>query len=296
MLEAGRDYIAVRAIRSLKRRRWISLAMITLGALLLVSTVGYFGYAAIARSQLSELEYTVPTQNRVPGVGAAGTSAQGATPTAVGSDDPVAVAIPSSSFISLYPGKLLPGRFWDDPRWSDVDYVAFSSLVQGFAPLDPGTGIQEGLELPPPIRIEIPAISLDSAVMELSIVNLNDARAWETPKHVVGHIPATSNPGEMGNGYLFGHLQSPIKGEGSVFGNLPQIPGLLRNGETVYVVVRNDEGTSFLYQVVETRVVKATDFVLAPSTGATVTLVTCVPKYVYDHRLLVEATLVGVKT
>ena len=290
--------MALRTIRSWKRRRWVSLAMIGLGVLLLSSTAGYYVYAAVARSQLADLEYTVSPENldspAEASTGAVTTPPEGVSPAAAvtGSDSG---ALPSSSFISLYPGKLLPSLYWDDPRRTDVEYDSYTSLFEGFTPLDDSAALEVAGDLPAPTRIEIPAISLDSTVNALSIINLGDARAWETPKNVVGHIPTTANPGEEGNSYLFGHLQSPIRGEGSVFRNLPEIPDLLRQGEKVYIVMSNEERTEFLYQVTQTGVVKATDFTLEHSAGATVTLVSCVPKYVYDHRLLVTAELVGVK-
>ena len=58
----------------------------------------------------------------------------------------------------------------------------------------------------------------------------------------MGRIPNTSNPGELGNGWLFGHLESPIRGEGNVFQRLPEIPALLSAGDPVYVSLLNEDG------------------------------------------------------
>ena len=87
----------------------------------------------------------------------------------------------------------------------------------------------------------------------------------------------------------------PIRGEGNVFRKLPQIPEHLRNGDPVYVALEDGEG-EYLYQVTGTRVVHQDDLELYDSDYAAVTLVTCVPKRYYDHRLLVTARLVGVKS
>jgi LPXTG-site transpeptidase (sortase) family protein len=111
---------------------------------------------------------------------------------------------------------------------------------------------------------------------------------------VVGHIPETANPGEKGSGWYFGHLESPIRGEGSVFYDLPKIPSLLRQGEKVYIIVENGED-SFLYQVTETKVVPEDQLKLYDLKEPTVILVTCVPRLIYDHRLVVTAKLVGKK-
>ena len=110
----------------------------------------------------------------------------------------------------------------------------------------------------------------------------------------MGHIPETPNPGEGGNGWFFGHLESPFKGEGSVFRRLPEVPELLRNGDPVYVRLERED-IEFLYQVTATQVVHQSELRLYGSREATITLVSCVPRLVYDHRLLVTAKLVGVK-
>ena len=99
----------------------------------------------------------------------------------------------------------------------------------------------------------------------------------------------------MGNVFLFGHLQSPVRGEGSVFRNLARVPDLLRKGEKVYVVLRNEEDREFLYRVTQTSVVHQEDFAVTESPDAIITMVACVPAYVYDHRLMVTAKLVGVR-
>ena len=257
----------MRAVRTWSKGRWLSLSMIALGVLLLVVAGGYYLYAAMVRSQLGGLEYAVSSE----------------------------VTGQSSSFASIYPGSLVPSLSWDDPRWTDVDYDSYRALFEGFTLLDGDGAPEETGGLTAPTRIEIPAIDLGSTVKALEVLNYGDARGWETPKDVVGHIPTTPKPGETGNGYLFGHLQSPIRGEGSVFRNLARVPDLLRKGQDVYVVLYNEEDTAYLYQIVQTEVVKAGDFAIEHTSDATVTLVSCVPKYVYDHRLLVTAKLVGVK-
>ena len=301
MLEAGKDYIAVKSGHSSRKRRWISVATMAIGLILLSSAGGYFVYASIARSQLGDLEY--------PGV--SGTASSLDRPitdsiyvidegTKLGSNGlgqgKTNTQISASNFIQLYPGKLLPGLYWDNPRWTDVQYYDYASVLQGFNPWESLPDPHSFKDLSSPIRIEIPSLSIDSSVKALEIKAIGDIRAWETPKNVVGHIPTTANPGENGIVYLFGHLQSPLKGEGSVFRDLPQIPGLLRQGEKVFLILHNRDNTEFLYEVTHTDVVKASRFMLEESDSRIVMLVSCVPKYVYDHRLLVTASLVGIKT
>ena len=270
-MEVGKDYIVLRALRSWRKRRLLAYSMIAVGAVIIVAAGGFLIYASIARSNLDDLEVTVP-----------------------GEDLPTGTLL-DSNFISIYPGNRLPSVYWSDPRWADVDYDAYTAAYDGFTPMDTGLPSGSTGPLAAPGMISIPAISLDSTVKTLSIIDLGDTRAWETPKNVVGYIPETAKPGETGNSYLFGHLQSPVKGEGSVFRKLPLIPDLLRQGEKVYIILYNEAGTAYLYQVFHTTVVHKDTFALEPSSEAVVTLVTCVPDWVYDHRLLVSARLVGVK-
>ena len=79
-----------------------------------------------------------------------------------------------------------------------------------------------------------------------------------------------------------------------MFYNLPKIPDQLRDGQDVYAVVEN-ETASYLYRITETRVVHQDDMKLYDTGGPTIHLVSCVPRFVYDHRLIATGELVGVK-
>ena len=142
-------------------------------------------------------------------------------------------------------------------------------------------------------RIRIPAIHLDSDVSELQVVLSDDQRVWATPKWVVGHIPTTALPGEHGQGWYFGHLESLIRGEGSIFRRLPEIPELLAEGEPIYVFLETAD-RKYLYQVYKTDWVHQDDLRVVDSGQQDITLVTCFPRLIYDHRVLVTAALVGV--
>ena len=143
--------------------------------------------------------------------------------------------------------------------------------------------------------VGIPSLGIQTAISELSIQDLGDRRAYETPDNSAGHIPETFNAGERGDGWYFGHMESPLLGEGSVFNNLDQVPELLLAGEEVHVIT--DNGTEqFLYQVTGTRVVHEDDITLDGDGGPDIHLVSCFPRLVYDHRLIVDATLIAKKT
>ena len=181
--------------------------------------------------------------------------------------------------------------------WDTSAGVTSSSMVEALTaevPKDLPSASVELLNDPlPTTHISIPAINVDSAVEELEVLHPEDSYAWETPNRIVGHIPTTARPGGLGQGWYFGHLESPIKGEGNVFLLMPEIPRLLREGETVYVFLEAD-GRQYVYQVYRTEVLPREDLRITDSGERDITLVTCVPRYVYDHRLLVTAALVGV--
>ncbi len=212
-----------------------------------------------------------------------------------------APARPPSSYTALYPATYIHPKFWAQPLWSGGEPYVYS-------PGSPGTGLPDGFRLvsaadgglrrgegAPTARIAIPLIDVNSEIAELAILNLGDSRAYETPKHLVGHIPQSPNPGETGNAWYFGHLESPIKGEGNVFHRLPEIPDLLRDGDDVFVELESVDGRTFLYRTTRTEVIHQDDFEFYGSDVAQLTLVACVPRLVYDHRIVVTAELVGIK-
>ena len=69
----------------------------------------------------------------------------------------------------------------------------------------------------------------------------------------------------------------------------------MNSGDPVYVSLLNGDGDEFLYQITETEVVHQDVLQLYQTEESTITLVSCVPRLVYDHRLLVIGKLVGVK-
>ena len=142
-------------------------------------------------------------------------------------------------------------------------------------------------------RIRIPAIEVDAAIDELRIRQLGDSLAWETPKRVVGHIPRTAKAGAAGQGWYFGHLESPLRGEGNVFARLPEIPDLAADSP-IYIFLET-AGRHYAYQVFVTEVVHEDEIALTDSGAHDITLVTCTPRFYYDHRLLVTAALVGIR-
>ena len=135
----------------------------------------------------------------------------------------------------------------------------------------------------------IPSISLESALDGLEINDVGDSSKYETPNKVVGYIPSTI-ASDKKHIWFFGHLESPLYGEGSIFKKLPEIPDLLRSGEDVFVYF-DDEYFMYKYKIVSSKVVHEDELTLYDSDSYSLTLVTCVPKWVYDHRLVLTGEL-----
>ncbi|MBI4298436.1 MAG: sortase [Chloroflexi bacterium] len=252
----------------------LGVLFIALGSLILIATGTYYGYAVLARSQLDKLTF----------------SGEGSS---VSEKD--AIVASTHDFLSLYPGDKLNPKYWGAPLWAGTDPYEMKSLPEGFIPLNGHYSSLDVGDLSAAERMEIPIIGVNSEVRDLAILDLGSSRAYETPKKIVGHIPGTANPGEPSNGWYFGHLENPLAGGGNVFQDLPKIAQHLRQGDRVYVLLKNREDTTYLYEAVSARVVHERQIQLSPSDTSIITLVTCVPRMVYDHRLLITANLVGLK-
>ena len=216
-------------------------------------------------------------------------------PPPVGGSPSAAGAMPASAISSqrLYPGGSLLANFWSNPLSYESASYREKVLLRGFTPLDPTLGLTlDGGSVA--TRIIIPSIEVDSAITELAVVDVGTSRAYETPSHTVGHIPETANSGEAGSAWFFGHTESPILGEGSVFFNLSKVPGKLSRGEDVFVVT-DDGQHQYLYRLTSSQVVHQRDMGLYDTRQATIHLVSCVPRLVYDHRLIVSGELIGRK-
>ncbi len=140
-----------------------------------------------------------------------------------------------------------------------------------------------------PVRLRIESIGLnDAPVVEVGTKLDKGQLVWETADHAVGHLLGTGLPGAVGNMVLAGHISSPLKGEGSIFKNLPGIANKLGSR----VSVQTAGGTWYHYTITGTDVVLPTDtWVMDPATAPVVTLLTCVPDGVYTHRFVAVGKL-----
>jgi len=182
-------------------------------------------------------------------------------------------------------------RDWEDPNWSEIDEPANSKLT--FTPIEVDSVITPSLLSGPAINLRIPSISVDSKVMELGVVIKNGIKEYETPKNVVGRIPTDPNMLNSVTGWYFGHLESPIKGEGNVFHALPQIADDIRNGDAVYIIL-STEKSEFTYEAIKSEVMHESNLKLYDVGFDSIVLVTCANRPLYDHRQIVTARLIGI--
>ncbi|MFH1141502.1 MAG: sortase [Chloroflexota bacterium] len=291
---ADMDMAQSSLVRRSRHRRWLGLALVGLGVVLVLLVGRYYLYGWTAARGLDSLVYEDPSAPQPSrSMTLAGLRPDLPPPTSVGSPLPDGGSLPDPASLRLYPGERVAFSFWAEPWAAQAVSAAGEEAPQGFLPVGQFVLGARGT-LPHATRIRIPAIGVDAGVRQLRILNLGHSREYETPKNVVGHIPESSNPGEEGNAWFFGHLQSPIRGEGAVFQDLPLIPGILRPGQRVYVEL-DSPSISYLYEVYKTDILHQDDLRLYDIDSATITLVTCVPAFTYDYRLLVTARLVGFK-
>ena len=282
-MEAGYDYLLLRGRFQRRIARFTGVFLLVFGVLLLASGGAYYGYAAKARSNLDNLQVSVDLPPSPP----AGEPFV-PPPRVVPSFSPAAI-----SDTPLYPGESLSVDSWTSPLAYEPLPLREQVLLKGFTSIDPTDTALLG-PFAPANRIIIPAIGIDSTVTELSILDLGNSRTYETPKNVIGHIPETANAGERGDSWFFGHTESPLRREGSVFFTLQNVPERLKNGETVYIITDNGS-ERFLYRATGTKVFHQDDMRLTESGGNNIHLVSCVPRFDYTHRLVVTGELIAMQ-
>ena len=197
------------------------------------------------------------------------------------------------TFGTVYPGGNMNPRYWSQPHWAGNLPFGGPTIPVGFVPVDASDATLAAHTGSDALRMRIPAIDLDAGVAELEIIDLGNSRAWSTPDKIVGHIPTTANPGELANGWYFGHLDNFLSNEGDIFRRLPEISSMLKNEYVDIFISTND--AEYMYRVTGTRQLHRSDLYITDSDNSQITLVTCWPFRVYDHRIVVSAVLVAVK-
>ena len=123
------------------------------------------------------------------------------------------------------------------------------------------------------IRIQIPALAVDAPIVQ--------GDGWEQLKKGVGQHLGSANPGERGNLVLAAH--------NDIFGEIFRDLDRLNPGDLVIIYTNQ---RSYVYIVVDTKIVAPTSVeVMAPTTQATTTLISCYPYMKDNKRIVVIARL-----
>lgn len=274
----------------------LATLIVGLGLLLAAAGIGYLVYAELARSRLDDLVYRVTPIERAAYLSAPAPEAAAAESASSGtsgvSAEPAGPALAGEAL--LFPARWTNPSYWAEPEWAGSAPYGAAGLPDGFVYVNPADINSDSGDPGPGAAaetLEIPAIGLTTTIYGLTVRNDGGQLLWDSPVNIVGHIPGTARPGEIGTGWYFGHLQSPVSGEGNVFHDLPDIVDLLRQ-DPVDIIIGSADG-EFLYRVTRTDFIHRDDLVLTETSEATVTLVSSYPKFVYDHRLLVTGELLA---
>lgn len=123
------------------------------------------------------------------------------------------------------------------------------------------------------IRIQIPAIDVDAPVVQ--------GDSWEQLKRGVGQQVGTPDPGKSGNIVLSGH--------NDVYGEVFRYLDHLTPGDRIILFTIQRQYT---YVVTGTQMVEPTAVeVMAQTSDARATLISCHPYLIDDHRIVVSAVL-----
>lgn len=123
------------------------------------------------------------------------------------------------------------------------------------------------------IRIQIPAIGVDAPIVQ--------GDGWEQLKKGVAQHPGTANPGENSNAVFSAH--------NDIFGEIFRELDKLQPGD---VVILFSSTRQYTYLITGTQIVEPTRVeVMAPTSNASVTLISCYPYLIDNRRMVVSAVL-----
>ena len=145
----------------------------------------------------------------------------------------------------------------------------------------------------PPVRLSISSISLDQPIVEVQAqvetIAGQQVQLWNVADYAVGHHDTSADPGQGGNVVLAGHDDW----HGEVFRDLNKI----EQGAEVTVTTADGKRHNYVVsEILYRQEVGAllserlkTGELIGPTTDEQLTLVTCWPYGVDDHRLIVIA-------
>jgi sortase A len=125
------------------------------------------------------------------------------------------------------------------------------------------------------IQIQIPSINVDAPIVQ--------GDSWEQLKKGVAQHIGSSDPGLPGNLVLSAH--------DDVYGEIFRYLDQMENGDQIIIYSAQH---SFTYYVTSIEIVGPTDVeVMAPTSDATITLISCYPYMVDNKRIVVQGSFQG---
>ena len=133
-------------------------------------------------------------------------------------------------------------------------------------------------------RLRVESLGIDAEVRPVGVVFRDGALRYDVPRVEAGQYAGTGEPGRPGNVVIGGHVST--RGGPGVFRALPSIA----LGEVIEVF----QGEQiYRYEVRSIRTVSPDDVsVMAPTSGETLTLITCYADDDYSSRVVVVAKLI----
>lgn len=176
--------------------------------------------------------------------------------------------------------------------------IATLPTLEAINNLGPGISVQGATLLKredssPPVRLVIPSVKIDSEVVSITwqmipAKNGGTKSEWQVADYAVGHHFGSANPGEIGNVVLSGHVDY----KGQVFKELHNV----NKGDEVTVFTEKGQ---YIYVVTDMVLVKEEGVpeeqkrqnarYMDPTPDQTMTMITCWPYGIDDHRLIVIA-------
>jgi sortase A len=147
--------------------------------------------------------------------------------------------------------------------------------------------------MPPPVHITVPSVGIDAEVVEVGFQVVEIAgqrvREWEVAAYAAGHHNSSANPGEGSNIVITGHNDW----EGEVFRTLEHV----EIGHDIFLTTPAGEFRYVVSEVHLRREVNVsleerleTGRLMDPTPDERLTLITCWPYGINDHRIIVIAT------
>ena len=254
-MEIGLDYMQLRTRAQHYGMRWSGIALLALGVVLVAAGVFYYGHLFWLRSGLDD--YAAQRQG-------------------------VAVAEPNESLPSGADGVTVTALTLPEGAFAEQAAELGIDLIRAADAAAVGT-------LPPAVSVKVPVWSVDAKISQLA-VSENTIVNFASGLNPVGHVETSANPGERGAMWLFGPAGKGAAG----FGRLTGAADVLKENDNLVITVEN--GTNeYIYLATHTQVISASDLRLTSAERSTVHLAVPVPSGLYDHFLILNGELVGVR-